>query len=182
MKVLKLLTLIFTVLFFVFCFAKDRIVINPTASMPIGVYWRTDKPLERGDVVLACLPNNTIGKLFLERGYLYGISCGDSKGKILKQIVGIPGDKVVINQFGITINGKRIETSMPQHIDSQGRKMPLGKVEKVLEVDEYILMGRHPLSLDSRYLGTFSRKQILFPVRYLGLSYKTNSAVLFTEL
>ena len=104
MKVLKVLTFVFTGLFAVFFFVKDRIVINPTASMPIGIYWRYDKPvLERGDIVLACLPDSRESRLFIDRGYLYGVSCPGGHGKILKTIKGIPARIPVgigpINEF-----------------------------------------------------------------------------------
>lgn len=168
MKILKTLTIVFTGLFVLFWFVKDRIVINPTASMPIGIYWRYDKPiLERGDIVLACLPDSSESRLFIDRGYLYGVSCPGGHGKILKIIRGIPGDKVMISRFGVTINGKRIENSLPQTNDSLGREMPLKDIHRTLNEKEYVLMGNHPQSLDSRYLGPILEEQILFPVKPL---------------
>lgn len=168
MKILKTLTIVFTGLFVLFWFAKDRIVINPTASMPIGIYWRYDKSmLERGDIVLACLPDSPESRLFIDRGYLYGVSCPGGHGKILKTIRGIPGDQVIISRFGVTINGKRIENSLPQSKDRLGREMPVKDIRKTLSENEYVLMGIHPQSLDSRYLGPIFKKQILFPVKPL---------------
>ena len=171
MKVLKVLTFIFTGLFAVFFFVKDRIVINPTASMPIGIYWRYDKPvLERGDIVLACLPDSRESRLFIDRGYLYGVSCPGGHGKILKTIRGVPGDEVLINRFGVLVNGERVANSLPQSEDSLGRKMPVKNLQRTLKENEYILMGEHPLSLDSRYLGPIHKVQILFSVRFLNLN------------
>ena len=149
MKILKTLTIVFTGLFVLFWFAKDRIVINPTASMPIGIYWRYDKSmLERGDIVLACLPDSLESRLFIDRGYLYGISCQGGHGKILKTIQGMPGDDVVINQFGVSINGKRIANSLPQSKDRFGRKMPQTNLHRKLKDNEYILIG---ITLISQY-------------------------------
>lgn len=171
MKVLKVLMFVFAGLFAVFFFVKDRIVINPTASMPIGIYWRYDKPvLERGDIVLACLPDSQEARLFIERGYLYGVSCPGGRGKVLKTIQGMPGDDVVINQFGVSINGKRIANSLPQSKDRFGRKMPQTNLHRKLKDNEYILIGNHPLSLDSRYLGPIMKSQILFSVKPLHIS------------
>lgn len=168
MKVLKVLMFVFAGLFAVFFFVKDRIVINPTASMPIGIYWRYDKPvLERGDIVLACLPDSQEARLFIERGYLYGVSCPRGRGKILKKIRGVPGDEVLIGRLGVSINGKRIANSLPQSEDRIGRKMPIYDLQRTLKGDEFILMGEHPLSLDSRYLGPIRKDQILFPVKPL---------------
>ena len=166
MKVLKVLMFVFAGLFAVFFFVKDRIVINPTASMPIGIYWRYDKPvLERGDIVLACLPDSRESRLFIDRGYLYGVSCPGGHGKILKTIKGIPGDEVLINRFGVLVNGERVANSLPQSEDSFGRKMPIYDLQRTLKDDEFILMGEHSLSLDSRYLGPINRAQIMFPVK-----------------
>lgn len=166
MKVLKVLTFVFTVLFAVFFFMKDRIVINPTASMPIGIYWRYDKPvLERGDIVLVCLPDSHEGRLFIDRGYLYGVSCPGGRGKVLKIIRGVPGDEVLISRLGVSINGKRIANSLPQSKDRAGREMPIYDLQRTLKDGEFILMGEHPLSLDSRYFGPIRKVQILFPVK-----------------
>lgn len=166
MKTLRILTFVFTGLFIFFVFAKDKIGINPSASMPRGIYWRCDKSLlEKGDIVLACLPDTSDARLFIKRGYLYGEGCRGGHGKILKIIQGIPGDEVLINRLGVSIEGERVPNSLPQLEDSLGRKMPLTTLQGRLKKDEYILMGIHPHSLDSRYLGAIERKQILFVVQ-----------------
>ena len=171
MRTLKFLLIVFVILFACFFLVKDRVVINPTSSMAIGLYWRYDKlELERGDIVLACLPDTPESRLFIDRGYFYAVSCPGGRGKILKRVSGIPGDDVSISQLGVTINGQRIKNSVPLVLDSRGRKMPYLSISKQLKANEYILTGENALSLDSRYFGPIKREQILFPVRPLWIS------------
>ena len=90
---------------------------------------------------------------------------------ILKKIKGVEGDVFEIKDKNSVVQKNKF--LIRNHIDimaevfekdSQGR--PLPKIEKtILKENEYFLLGDHPQSMDSRYLGVFKAKDILYKVK-----------------
>lgn len=166
MKKSKLLLIIPIVFYCVGLFGQYFFVFNPTESLPKGLYWRSnDSTPGKEDIVLVCLRNDDTGRLILKRQYITGSKCPGGIGKILKIVKGVPGDFVEIGRHGISINRKYISGSKPKEHDKKGRAMPTIYVSKYLEAGEYLLVGAHPSSLDSRYLGIFNDSQILSIVK-----------------
>ena len=85
----------------------------------------------------------------------------------VKQLVGIPGDKVVITpDCKVTILNKKGETLWWKNLN----KHVLGKlhktcndlaVTKIIPEEHYFVAGISPRSFDSRYWGLLKRKQII---------------------
>jgi type IV secretory pathway protease TraF len=74
--------------------------LNLTASMPPGIYAVVEAPLERGAMVLACLP--PLASAFAEaRGFIPRGSCSDGRAPVGKMIGALPGDTVDVRAEGI---------------------------------------------------------------------------------
>ena len=82
---------------------------------------------------------------------------------MLKKIKGVNGDSFEIIGEDLIKNDTEILAKILNK-DSKGRNLP--KISKItLKNGEYFLLGEHPYSLDSRYLGKFEEKDILYKVR-----------------
>ena len=89
--------------------------------------------------------------------------------KIIKRVIGMPGDTVVIKNGEIYINDKVIEDSY-----AYGKTSDYNKI--TLESDEYFILGDNRLiSKDSRYFGPIKESEIkgkiifrLFPFTKIG--------------
>src|ERR1700761_379923 len=80
-----------------FLFIRDRIVINISPSIPLGIYALKpiNMPIKQNDLVAICL-NKQIQDFGLSRGYLHaGTRCNGST-PLLKSILAIPGDNVTL--------------------------------------------------------------------------------------
>ncbi|MHB1528620.1 MAG: S26 family signal peptidase [Acidiferrobacteraceae bacterium] len=142
--------------------------INLSPSEPLGL-WRVlpVRHLARGDDVGFCAPVHPYP--FLEAGV-----CPDGLMPFVKQIVGLPGDRIVETDRGVTVNGQELLHSRP-HRRSMGAAIPLPqwRGRLTLSADEYWTYGGNDpgLSFDSRYWGPLRRARIRFiarPVLTLG--------------
>lgn len=148
----------------------DRLVINPTASLPRGLYWAAgDRSIERGSFVAVCVGNNEQGRFVKKYSNVTSGSCPDRYGRILKVVRGVPGDAVRFDDTGVWINDRLIPHSQPVEKDRAGLPMPHPTGRVTLRAGEYILMGDHEKSLDSRYLGIFHDRQIQYRLQPLFL-------------
>ncbi len=133
--------------------------INLTASLPIGI-WKI-KPLPRGSTlkdlkgkyILFHPPNTPFFKEAKKRGYVgFGLNKNFIR-PLLKQVVGIPGDRISVSENGISINGKMLPNSASKISDGMGRKMPVAN-STVLKPGELWIMSTYSSnSFDSRYFG-----------------------------
>lgn len=89
--------------------------------------------------------------------------------KIIKRVIGMPGETVSIKNDKIYINGKIIDNSFAYGTTSDVDKIELGE-------DEYFILGDNRLiSKDSRYFGPVTKGEIigkvvfrLFPFNKIG--------------
>jgi len=96
---------------------------NTSASEPRGLWRITHEPLKRGSYVILKMP--------------------------LKQIAALPGDTVRITPEGSYVNGNlRPGSAIPAGVHQH---YPFGTY--VLTAGQLWLLGDHPLSWDSRYVG-----------------------------
>jgi type IV secretory pathway protease TraF len=119
-----LLPYTFLAIMFLALFALTHLTLNESPSMPIGLYKLTHEPISRGSLVLLKDP--------------------------LKEIVAIPGDTVQWDEAGVSVNGQLLENSA---IPSGSPYPPYPYTTLKLAPDQYVTMGRHPLSYDARYTG-----------------------------
>ncbi|MGD9761229.1 MAG: signal peptidase I [Candidatus Izemoplasmatales bacterium] len=77
---------------------------------------------------------------------------------LIKRVIGLPGDKLVVNESGVFINDVLIEIYTPLNSIEYDTVIPNG---------QYYVMGDNRYnSLDSRVIGLFSEELILGEVKY----------------
>jgi conjugative transfer signal peptidase TraF len=132
---------------------RAGVMFNHSPSLPIGFYRTQRDRLDRGDLVLACLPENA-SRLGLERGYLRVGLCPSGAEPVGKRLAAIPGDRFSIDADGIRVNDELLAYSAPQPSDHNAQIMPtLRLVERTLTPAEVLLYRDLAESYDSRYYG-----------------------------
>lgn len=130
--------------------------LNLTPSLPEGIYQISSDELQRGDLAAFCLnAGNPYSALANERGYLGPGICPSGLRPLLKELVGMPGDSLVIVDDGLLLNGKLLSgTARPSH-DTQGRVLPESLVRDGIIPEGYglLLSQDHAGSFDSRHFG-----------------------------
>ena len=114
--------------------------INPTPSLPKGIYRIVSDTPAKNDLVSFCLEGE-FAELALERGYLEPGSCPSGLRPLLKRLVGLPGDTVTPSSYPICL------------ADSQGRSMSPALTPGVVPPGMALVLADHPGSFDSRYFG-----------------------------
>lgn len=136
--------------------------VNTTLSIPLGLYWRVDKPVQRGAYVMFCPPQVEVFGQAKQRGYLGAGFCPGDYGYLMKQVAGATGDLVQVASDGVRVNGTLLAMSVPLQADREGRAMPRFQADTyVLSQYQLLLMGdSNPRSFDARYFGPVQRGQI----------------------
>jgi conjugative transfer signal peptidase TraF len=143
---------------------RSGLILNHTASMPLGVYRvqragsaprdGTVAPPARGSTVVWCLPARLAAEA-RRRGYLVRGRCPGEAEPVLKVVAAVPGDTVVVDADGIGVNGRRLPNSRPLGRDARGRRLaavPHGTY--VVPTGIAWLWSQHDArSFDSRYYG-----------------------------
>lgn len=148
-------------LFGLVCYAAG-VRINTTKSIPVGIYWTSHEPVEKGAYVLFCPPHQQAFIDAKERGYIGAGFCPDNYGYIMKRILAAKGDSVSITDSGVFVNSDLLPLSQPVKVDGAGRPLPIYKPETFTLADSEVLLmsdvsGK---SFDGRYFGPISRDQI----------------------
>ena len=141
-------------------------VVNTTSSLPLGLYRATKEPIRRGMFATFCLEDGEFIRLAKERGYLSEGSCPGGIKPLGKEIFGLPGDEICLNDGLIAVNGKTIPLTKAKATDSHGRVMPMPQLKSGTIPKGYALLlsPRHAGGFDSRYFGLV-RLSSLHPVR-----------------
>jgi type IV secretory pathway protease TraF len=124
---------------------QPPVIINETASMARGAYFRTgDASSPRiGDIV--ALPMNQQA-----RAYLTGQLGYPAESILIKRVVAIAGDRVC--HTGNTTTAR--DTTLPvRSTDSRGNSLPVWTDCRRLAPGEIFLAGDAPGSFDGRHLG-----------------------------
>jgi conjugative transfer signal peptidase TraF len=139
---------------------------NWTASAPIGLYAERPLKLTRGELVLLCLPPSveTLGR---HRGYLPAGECHGRSSPVLKQLVGLPGDTIALDESLLTVNGAVFLQTPIQALDSAGRPLPHAPFgSRVLPAGQVWVLGVNSgRSWDSRYFGPIPIESLMGSVR-----------------
>lgn len=114
--------------------------INPTPSLPKGIYRIVPGEPAKGDLVSFCLQDE-FADLARERGYLKSGSCPSGLRPLLKRLAALPGD--FIDPFAFPIRS----------VDSHGRSMPPTLLPGVVPPGMALVLADHEGSFDSRYFG-----------------------------
>ena len=129
-------------------------------SMPEGIYfiYPTSRYLDGQNILF--WPNKASEKHMIKRGYIR------QKTPLLKQIVGINGDKVCIKDHKLYIDGAVLGPVYQE--DRKGRPLEQLQICRNLNVNEFFVMGvSSPKSYDSRYYGMITKSQIIGKAKLL---------------
>lgn len=87
-------------------------------------------------------------------------NAGDTRGKIVKRIIGLPGDTVLFDEYGyIYVNGQKMDVVI-------GKENIPNKKEFVLDSNEFFLLGDNVNnSIDSRVFGPVLGQDVIAVVR-----------------
>lgn len=136
--------------------ARHRIGVVLTASIPVGFYLRDEVRPEKGEIgVFRMWP--TLAHLAHARGY-----APPSVDLLAKYVRAVGGDHVCARDGKLLINGEL--AGEVRTVDSWGRQLPHTEICEVLGESEVFLLGSHRLSFDSRAFGPIPRE--LVNVRY----------------
>lgn len=134
--------------------------VNTTPSLPRGLYVAAPlgtKTLRRGDWVAACPDTAAVrrlGRYWTNGRCPGGLLRPSGVRPLAKPIGGVPGDTVLVERSGVSINGVRLPNSTPLERDRAGRPVAPQYGVHVLRENEYWLhSGRVAASIDSRYTG-----------------------------
>jgi len=130
--------------------AGGRVVV--TDSIPRGLYWQSNRNIDRGSIAGGCLPLAIVQTLIAKR---YALS-GDCPGRVLpyvKFVAAIPGDVVSESSSGISVNGELWPRSRPLRQDSRGESLSWKSGTYVIRRGQVLLLGSNPRSYDGRYFG-----------------------------
>ncbi len=140
--------------------------INTTSSLPVGLYRIVDEPFSKGAYVAFCPPQSDVFDWAIARGYINSGNCPGGYGQLLKRVHAVAGDKVLIDETGITVNGQWLPNSAQVKTDAFGAVLPQYRFNAVLGESEYLLLSDlNPYSFDARYFGVIDRVQIVHVVR-----------------
>ncbi len=128
------------------------IVWNASESVPIGWYYVSKRQPENGEIAVI-KPSEWVQMYAAQRGYL------PSNVWLLKPI--FASHPSVICRFGkhVFVDGKHVAKATI--MDKKHRSLPVWKGCKALKPSQYIVLGRHRDSFDSRYFGPIEKSQVV---------------------
>jgi conjugative transfer signal peptidase TraF len=150
-----------------FCLAligSQPLGINPTPSMPLGLYelLRLDHPIHRGDIVQLCPPEQ-MALVARERNYVPLGACVYRTAPFIKYVAAVPGDVVDLRDGGVWVNGHRLDGSAPVAWDDQHRALPKAARGRYrLRPGQIWVWSPYPRSLDSRYYGPIAVSSVKY--------------------
>ena len=124
------------------------------SSAPAGIYRLITAPVARGELVLACLPDD-VARNGLMRGYLRRGDCPAAAEPVAKLLLGFPGDLLELRPGWVAVNGVKFPNSQTAVRDSAGR--PLAHVpsgaQRVGAGEVWLFGFNNVRSWDARYFG-----------------------------
>lgn len=143
--------------------------INTSKSIPVGLYWTNNQPVEKGVYVLFCPPQNGVFFDAKERGYIGAGVCPGNLSYMMKRVLAAKNDVVSVADDGVRVNGGLLPFSAPFGKDKSGRLMPHYRAAdySLSEYQVLLMADVSSTSFDGRYFGPIQRSQIktvIFPV------------------
>jgi conjugative transfer signal peptidase TraF len=133
--------------------ARRTLLINGTASEPLGLYARVEAAAGAGRIVAFNAPPAAFPYADHHLSYLHQVP-------MLKTVAGVAGDRVCTSAGRLMINGRDLAPIVA--FDREGRALPHWIDCRVLRPGEvFVFSGRVPNSFDSRYFGPVPAASIL---------------------
>ncbi|PVM82093.1 S26 family signal peptidase [Caulobacter endophyticus] len=131
------------------CAPAKRLVLNTTASAPMGFYWMSTGRAEVGDLALV-RPPRPLARWLAARGYL------PLNVPLIKHVAARGGQSVCVRRERVEIDGRLVGQVLKR--DLVGRPLQGARLCRRLTADEIFLFnGEAPRSLDGRYFGPLPR-------------------------
>ena len=141
---------------FSFTALQQRFVVDATPSMLVGVYEITNKPITRGVIVGACVPES-YATLAKQRNYVGSASCSNGLRPVMKHVAALPGDEIVVGIRGVSVNGESIANTRVLSSDANGQSLPNQRGRHSVGKKQYWLISNTDIGcFDSRYFGPVS--------------------------
>lgn len=138
--------------------SSHTLILNYTASMPLGIYQRVPIHTWRHGMVVVITPSSSDKALFAARGWLM------KQGVLIKPIGALPGDQVCIQNDTVTVNGDDVGPVFAK--DSHGLPLPVIRGCFVLPQGTVFPLSTHSAhSFDGRYFGAIPMAQVLGEAR-----------------
>jgi conjugative transfer signal peptidase TraF len=126
---------------------------NATASAPVGLYWvHEGRSLAVGDWVAARAPED-LRTTFAERRYL------PAGVPLVKRIAAVAAQRVCRLGAPVTIDQRAVARALTD--DRMGRPLPSWRGCRKLQRGEVFLLNPDPDSLDGRYFGPISARNVV---------------------
>ncbi|MBI1686783.1 S26 family signal peptidase [Caulobacter hibisci] len=126
-----------------------RLILNTTASAPVGFYWLTKEAPAVGDLALV-RPPPQLARWLAARGYL------PANVPLIKHIAAVEGQAVCARDGVVSIDGRVVGEIISR--DLVGRGLSAAGTCRRLAADEvFLLNAAAPRSLDGRYFGPVPR-------------------------
>ena len=129
----------------------ERLIWNRTGSVPEGLYWLSDEPFTKGGWVVVSARSAEA-----QWAELHGFVGED--WPLLKRVAGVPGDEICRDGVTILINGMPAGAALLETGD--GVVLPSWSGCRRVAEYEIFLMNAHPNSLDGRYFGITSARDV----------------------
>lgn len=135
---------------------------NHSNSLPVGIWRVRQEPVHRGAVVLVCPDNGPMFQAALKSRYIDPGRCNGGFAPLLKPVAAVPGDRVVVADSGVTVNGVPIANSALKPVDGAGRLLPRHQIgaHVVRSGEVWLISDYNPYSFDSRYFGPIGASRI----------------------
>lgn len=136
-------------------------IVNTGSSIPPGLYWKFDKPLAIGKIVIFCPPNQPVFQEARKRGLIDGGNCPDNFDSLMLKVAGKRKDIVTINENGIYVNDVLLPQSKPL-LDKEGQGIPMETLNhyELKENEVLLISDSSETPFDSRYFGSIEVGQI----------------------
>lgn len=144
---------------------KNYFSINTTDSLPEHLFYKEsrvrDITLQHNDYVRLCPLYSKVADFYRIFDYKKDKgNCDNGQLAFLKKIAAVPGDNVIVDKNGISVNGKLIKNT--KALSSKARHFEFkGKVPK----DSYLVYTDHKEGYDSRYFGFILKDEITHKIR-----------------
>ncbi len=130
-----------------------KLLLNTTASAPIGLYWVDQDRPGIGDLVVVD-PPPALADWMARRGYL------PSNVPLLKELAATAGQRVCGQAGQVTIDGRPV--AVAQRRDRRGRALrPFEGCRRLAAGEVFLLNASAPASLDSRYFGPLTADRVV---------------------
>lgn len=141
--------------------------INTTRSIPVGLYWISNAPIERDAYIIFCPPQISVFDEAKKRGYIGAGFCPGGYGYMMKRVAAMKDDAILFAEQGVYVNGKLLPFSAFIRVDNNGYPLPRYQSSQLtLGNYEVLLMSDvSSTSFDGRYFGPINLSQIRSVIR-----------------